>query len=410
MDVVHGLVFVCLFLIALCAITHYFRNSRLPVICWVVLFGVGYGMLQKFALPVFPRVHLSSDVILYIILPVLIFDSSRKLRIKIALKVALPSVLLATFGIILSMFTMALPIWFFTGLPWMDILFFSAIMSATDPVAVSAIFKVFSVPEKLKMLVEGESLLNDGTAIILFSLLFGKVVEGQELMFSQGMLMFVGAVGLAILMGVAAGWMCMALMRNWKALTDHFIGPLMPLLFVYLVFCAAQAGLNVSGVIAVMATTITMKLISIKYPKEVRVKHEQMGFYRNFWDFLSVLANSILFFILGAEIGNHSADIHWKLILVSLGALLLSRSVVVYGFGAVFRIFRIPIPLAWQHVLNLGGLKGALSVALILMIPEDYIYRDFFLLSALVMCLFTLVVNTFGLWIYIKKTDLKEAD
>ena len=179
MNVVHSLVFVCFFLIALCAITHYFRKSPLPVVCWVVLFGVGYGILQKFIPTKLPLIHLSPDVILYIFLPVLIFDSSRKLRIKIAMRVALPSILLATLGIILSAFVMALPIRLFSNLPWIDILFFCVIMSATDPVAVSAIFKVFPAPEKLKMLVEGESLLNDGTTVILFSLMFGKVVGGE---------------------------------------------------------------------------------------------------------------------------------------------------------------------------------------------------------------------------------------
>ncbi|MDF7826016.1 cation:proton antiporter [Pontiellaceae bacterium B12227] len=409
MDVVHGLVFVCFFLIALCAISHYFRNSPLPVVCWVVLFGTGYGIVQKFTLTELPWIRLSPDVILYILLPVLIFDSSRKLRMKIALRVALPSVLLATLGILLSMFAMALPIRLLTDLPWMDVLFFCAIMSATDPVAVSAIFKVFPVPEKLKMLVEGESLLNDGTTVILFSLMFGKVVEGHELLFSQGVLKFVLSMGAAILMGMAAGWACMALMRNWKALKSHFIGPLMPLLFVYLVFCAAQAGLDVSGVMAVMAATITMKLVLLKYPKEIMPGRELVEFDRDFWNFLSELANSILFFMLGAEIGAHSCEFHWRLLLISLASLLMARSVVVYGFGAALRLVRIRIPLAWQHVLNLGGLKGALSVALVLMIPQDYAYRNLFLLAALVMCLFTLVFNTLGLRVYMKKADLGEA-
>ena len=95
--------------------------------------------------------------------------------------------------------------------------------------------------------------------------------------------------------------------------------------------------------------------------------------------------------------------------LISLGALLIARSVVVYSFGAAFRLVHLRIPLAWQHVLNLGGLKGALSVALILMIPPEYAYRSLFLISALVMCLFTLVVNTLGLRVYMKKADLNEV-
>lgn len=409
MNLVHGLVFVCVFLIGLCAVAHYSRNSRLPFVCWVVLFGVGYGVLQKFTLHVLPRIQLTPDVILYIFLPVLVFDSSRKLDLKEVEGVAMPAVLLATFGIVASMFLMALPIRLFTDLPWIDILFFCGIMSATDPVAVAAVFRVFPVPEKLKMLLEGESLLNDGTTVILFTLLFGRVIEGHPLVFEQGILFFVLSIAGAVLLGGAGGWLCATLMRDWKALKSHFIGPLMPLIVVYLVFCAAQSLLDISGVIAVMATTITMKLVVLRYPKSELPRHCEIEFYRGFWDFISDLANAVLFFMLGAEIGTHGDEIAWRLLLISLIALLFSRSAVVYFFGYLFRLLNVRIPLPWLHVLNFGGLRGALSIALILMIPDEYVYRNAFLLAALVMSLFTLVANTLGLRAYLKKADLAEV-
>ncbi len=89
--------------------------------------------------------------------------------------------------------------------------------------------------------------------------------------------------------------------------------------------------------------------------------------------------------------------------IVVIAALLISRSVVVYGFSALFRLFGIRLPASWQHILNLGGLKGALSVALILMLPEEYVHRNMFLCAALGMSLFTLVGNTLGLRLYLKK-------
>ncbi len=96
---VKGLVFACLFLIGLCAIEHHFRFSRLPYISWVLLFGVGYGILNKTVFPHLPELDLSPDMILYIFLPVLIFDSSRKLDLGMAREEALPSFLLASLGI-----------------------------------------------------------------------------------------------------------------------------------------------------------------------------------------------------------------------------------------------------------------------------------------------------------------------
>ena len=409
MDMVQGILFVCCFLVGLCAIAHYTRNSPLPFVCWIVLFGIGYGFLQKYTVKNLPWIHLSPDVIMYVFLPVLIYDSTRKLDLKAARAEAIPSLLLATLGILAGMFVMAVPVRLFSGLSWLDCLFFCSIMSATDPVAVASVFKVFPVPEKLKMLVEGESLLNDATTVIVFTLMFERIIHGQELNFRAGLVFFAGSVIGAVLIGAVGGWVCASLLRHWKALKSQFITPMMPLLFVYLVFCIVQGMLDFSGVIAVMSTTLTMKLVVLRFPEEELPCDELIGFYRGFWDFLSDLTNAVLFFILGAEIGAHSADIRWRLVVTSVVALLLARSVVVYGFGALFNVIRTPIPVSWMHVLNLGGLKGALSVALIMMIPTEYAYRNSFLLAALVMSLFTLIVNTLGLRVYLKKADLGEA-
>ncbi|MDZ8120121.1 cation:proton antiporter [Pontiella agarivorans] len=409
MGVESHLVFVCIFLIGLCATSHYFRKSPLPIVCWIVLFGIIYGFLQEHLITQLPRIFLNPDVILYLILPVLIFDSTRKLRLKEAEAVVWPATVLATLGILVSMFVMAMPLLVFTKIPGMDLLLFCGIMSATDPVAVSAIFRVFPVPEKLKMLVEGESLLNDGTTVILFSLLYTRVIEGHDLIFADGVMQFVLSVSAALLLGVTAGAGCVLLMRSWRALKDHFIAPLLPLIAVYLVFCAAQGGFDVSGVIAVMAATLTMERMVRKIPRAEMPNHMDTRFYKGFWDFLSELANSILFFILGAEIGSHTDAFQWSLILISLVALLFSRSVVIYGFGVLFSVFRFRLPLSWMHVLNLGGLKGALSVALILMLPVDYRFRNVFLHTALVLSIFTLVVNILVVRGYLKKADLNVA-
>lgn len=409
MELVKGLVFTCLFLIGLCAVEHHFRFSRLPYICWMVLFGALYGVLNQTLLPGLPGFHLSPDVILFIFLPVLIFDSSRKLDLDMARVEVVPASVLATAGILVSMAVMGVLLRFVTGRDWQDVLFFAAIMSATDPVAVAAVFKQFPIPEKLKTLIEGESLLNDGTVVILFMLMSGKVLEGKSIASEHGVLVFVLSVIGAVVLGALTGWGGALLIRRWKALKDHFIGPLLPLLIVYLTFCLAQAGLKISGVIAVMSTTITMRLSYGRFRPDEIPSEVQIGFYREFWEFLGALANAVLFFMLGVEIGAHYYDINWMVMPGVIIALLLSRSVVVYGFGALFRAGGIHLPMPWQHVMNLGGLKGALSVALILMIPPDYIYRNLFLCAALAMCLFTLIANTLAMRVYLNKTTLDEV-
>lgn len=409
MELVKGLVFTCLFLIGLCAVEHHFRFSRLPYICWIVLFGALYGILNQTLFSGLPGFKLSPDVILFIFLPVLIFDSSRKLDLDMARAEVVPSSVLATVGILVSMVVMAVPLKLITGREWLDVLFFSAIMSATDPVAVAAVFKQFPIPEKLKILIEGESLLNDGTVVILFMLMSGKVLEGKSIASEHGLLVFAASVAGAVLLGALTGWAGAWLMRKWQALKDHFIGPLLPLIIVYLTFCLAQATLEISGVIAVMSTTIVMRLSYRRFRRDEIPSEVEIEFYRGFWDFLGDLANAILFFMLGVEIGSHYYDINWMVMPGVIFALLLSRSVVVYGFGALFRAGGIQLSMPWQHVMNLGGLKGALSVALILMIPETYPYRNLFLCAALAMCLFTLIANTLAMRVYLKKANLTEG-
>jgi CPA1 family monovalent cation:H+ antiporter len=409
MGLVKGLVFVCLFLIGLCAVEHHFRFSRLPYICWVVLFGALYGILNTSVWPGLPRFHLSADVILFIFLPVLIFESSRQLDLAMARTEAIPAFVLATAGVLISMGVMAVPLRFLTGGSWSDVLFFSAIMSATDPVAVAAVFKQFSIPEKLKTLLEGESLLNDGTTVIIFMLLSGKVLDGKSILAEHGVLVFAISVIGAVLLGALTGWGGALLIRKWKALKDNFIGPLLPLLIVYLTFCLAQASLELSGVIAVMSTTITMRLCYARFRPDEIPSEIQIEFYRGFWEFLGELANAVLFFMLGVEIGVHYYEISWLAMPGVIAALLLSRSVVVYGFGALFREGGIRLPRPWLHVLNMGGLKGALSVALVLMIPEEYPYRNRFLCAALAMSLFTLIANTLALRVYLRKTKFNET-
>ena len=409
MGLVHGIVAACLFLLLLSAIEHHFRRSKLPYLCWMVLFGMGYGMIQIQMGKAIPDLRLDPDVILYCFLPLLIFDSARKIELKTAEAVALPSILLATVGVVLSMFVMAVPVSMATDLPWMDILLFTGIMSATDPVAVSAIFKEFPLPRRLRMLVEGESLLNDGTAVILYTLLGKQVLQGEILTLPSVSVFLLLSTGSAVLIGICAGLGGAWLLKRWKALKDHFIGPMLPLLVVYLVFCVTQYSLDFSGVIAVLCATMTIRVMFFRYWMHDLPKRCELEFYDELWDFIGSLANAVLFFLLGVEIGSNLGDLGWTMILVGILALVLSRSVVVYAFGVVFRLMKLDVPLSWLHVLNIGGLRGALPVALVLMLPVDYPYRNAFLGGALSMGVFTLVFHPLAMRAYLKRSDLSDA-
>lgn len=413
MSVVEAVVAMSVFLIGLCALEHYTRNSRLPYVCWVLLAGLVYGFLLRGPLPNLPPLQhlLSPDIVLYVFLPLLIFDSSRKLGIESSKEVALPSFLLATLGLVLNMFVMAGILYGFAKIigftiGWIDVLLLCGIMSATDPVAVGSVFKVFPIPLKLRMLIEGESLLNDGTTVIIFMLLRNIVLDGKHFSLLPTVGMFTVSIVAAAAIGIIFGFVGFWLLRRWRALNDNFIAPLLPLLFVYLAFALAQAQFEISGVIAVVAATLTFHVIFNRLDSNEVPPEKEKDRYFSLWGFLNDMANVLLFFVLGVEMGLHTGRIAHFIVLVGILALFVARAVTVYGFGALARSSSMRLPLSWQHVLNIGGLRGALCAALVLMMPHDYQYRGLFLYIALSLSLFTLIVNPLLMRAYLKKADL----
>ena len=397
--------FICLFLFAVSFIHHYFRNSSIPSVCWVLLAAVGYGFLNHHLHLRLPEVLIEPDIVLFVLLPVLIFDASRKIPIRELKSVIFEVGFLATFGVVGVAFIIGVLFAYFTKIPIIDAIFFGAIMAATDPVAVSAIFKNFTFPEKLNVLVEGESLLNDGTAVILFTVLSAVILEGLPFSLGHSLITFGKSVVGAILVGGIIGTGFSLLIRKWKEVHEQFIGAVLPIVAAYLTFVITEHYLHVSGVISVMAATMAMTY----FHSALYHSHKEKGkdsYFNKFWDFLGDLTNKILFFILGASIGVHLYDIPWRFAPLLIIILLLSRTLVVYVAGYLFKVVRIPLHMPWLAVINLAGLKGALSVALILLIPKEYQFRMLFHCSAFVMILFTLIGNSIAMRWYLNRVSL----
>jgi CPA1 family monovalent cation:H+ antiporter len=241
-------------------------------------------------------------------------------------------------------------------------------------------------------------------------ILSGIVLDGKEFHLLESIGFFSMAIAGAAAIGVVFGLAGSVLLRSWHAFSDHFIAPLLPILFIYLAFAMAQAGFEISGVIAVMAATITFRVIYIHLHRDESPSEKERERYLGLWDFMAGLANVLLFFVLGVEMGIRiqiGGLPHWA-VPAGIAALIIARVAVIYGFGLLTRSTRMRVELPWLHVMNIGGLRGALSVALVLMIPLDYHYRDVFLYMALSMSLFSLIVNPLVMRIYLKKADLSE--
>ncbi len=403
------ILFICLFLFGVSAVQHYFRNSIIPEVGWVLIAGIVYGIANANLRINLPVVDVEPDIVLFLLLPVLIFDSARSIPLKVLKQVSFHAGFYATIGVVVTMLMLAFPFSLITKIPIWDAIFFGAIMAATDPVAVAAIFKNFTFPERLNVMVEGESLLNDGTAIILFVVLSSFILDHHVLSISAFISKFLISIIGATIFGLAMALLTTFIMRKWHEIHDKFIGAVVPLIAVYMSFAVAEHFLHVSGIITVMVCTMAMTQFHSRLESKCTKYNEIDRYFNDFWNFLGDLANKILFFILGSAIGMHLTKVPWQLAPLFIIILIVSRVVAVYSGGLLFKIMKRPLPGSWLNVLTIAGLKGALSVALILLIPTSYAHRELFLCAAFIMIFFSLIVNSLVMRFYLNRVTLEDV-
>jgi CPA1 family monovalent cation:H+ antiporter len=332
------------------------RRLRIPYTVALVVVGLLLSLQQ------FIHVTLTPELILALLVPPLVFEAAfhlnlGELRRNMApiLVLAVPGVLLTTLvvgGIVSAGVNMALPL----------ALLFGALIAATDPVSVVALFRAVGVPKRLSVLVEGESLFNDGTAIVLFQILLAVALGGQ-LGVAGATIEFIRVSAGGILVGLALGWLVSLLIAR---IDDYLIETALTAALAFGSFLVADR-LNVSGVLAVVAAGLINGNLG---PRGMSPTSRIVII--NFWEFVAFLANSFVFLLIGLDTNFSLLASGWQAILWAVIAVLLARAVVVYGLGGlVSRFSSAPIPMSWQHVLNWGGLRGAISLALALSLPAE---------------------------------------
>lgn len=396
-----SLVGVCLFLFFIATLRHYGRNSFLPPESWILLAGLVYGYLQHYHLPALPVVELSPTLVIWLLLPILIFASGRNISPRALSKEWLSIFSYAGLGVVMTLFLIGIPLSWALKIPLLDGLFFAAAVAATDPSAVAAIFQRFTIPERLSILLEGESIFNDGTAIVVFGLLGSLVLASQQLNLGQAFIDFGWSILSAIPLGIALGWVAGRLVDHWQE-QNKFSGLTLTIVIAYGGYIIAETVLHASGVIAVLCTALAF--VRFRSKGDSPRKGE---LFVGFWEYLETLAGSVLFFALGVAVGGHEFPLSWAIPGVIL-MLLGSRVVVVYGLALLLNLVRQRVALSWQHILLLGGLRGAVSAALVLMIPYDYAYRIEMLCLVFVLCLYTLVVHPPLLRLYLQRGTIDD--
>jgi CPA1 family monovalent cation:H+ antiporter len=370
-------------LLAAASIALIAERLRIPYTVALVLGGLLLGTAKvPFLSPLQPGHRpdwLTPDVILILFLPALVFEGSVKFDVRELLRNLAPLLLLANAGVLIAALVTGGVVAWCGGLPLPAALLFGAIIAATDPISVLALFKDLQVDPRLSLLVEAESLLNDGTAVVLFGILAAGL--GGTLDLAAGAVQFVLAVAGGALLGAALGFLAS---RVTRSVDDPQIEITLTTILAYGSYLAAQH-LHLSGVIATAAAGLTLgahvgpagTAAEDRAPGARTVMSDRTRTaMQSFWEYISFVMNSLVFLLIGLEVHPQALWAHRRAVLVAVAAVLLGRALSVYLLVPLSNLRGEKIPLRWQHAAVWGGLRGALALALALSLSPANPYRE----------------------------------
>lgn len=329
------------------------QRLRIPYTVGLVLVGLGLAFFGRI-----PLEPIAPELILALLVPALVFEAAYHLDIT-ELRRNLPVLLMLVIpGVILTTLLVGGLVSFGTGMALSTALVFGALISATDPVAVVALFRTLGVPRRLQVLLEGESLLNDGTAIVIFNLMLAFALTGSFNLIS-GIGEFVVVAGGGILVGVLFGMLVSYLIGK---IDNYLVETTLTTVLAYGSYLIAEEVLGVSGVLAVVAAGLATGNIG---PKGMSPTTRIVIF--NFWEYAAFLANSFVFLLIGLQIDLGLLVNYLPAIAMAVVAVLLARLVIIYGLSWVGKT----IPMSWKRVMFWGGLRGAISLALALSLSAN---------------------------------------
>ncbi|MCB9851083.1 MAG: sodium:proton antiporter [Phycisphaerales bacterium] len=319
-------------------------------------------------LPWAPRVEstgFSKELIFFVMLPPLLFQGSLHMNLSRLLAHFWPIVTFAVVGVLLSTFVIGGVFWLVGGIgSVMVAMLFGAMITPTDPVSVLALFRECKVPDDLKYLVEGESLFNDGTGVVIFTIILGLIVEGGEFAAGNALLSFVLVVTGGLLVGLVFGGATFFLLNR---LEDHLLENALCLVLAYGAFWVAEV-VHVSGVIA----TVVAGLLIGNYGKRLSMHEKTIKTIDSFFESVDFLINSLLFILIGLELQHvvrESLSDKIVPILAAILGLIVARALCVYPLYWVLNLGGTQRPKRWAHVLFWGGLRGSIPIALLLGLP-----------------------------------------
>ncbi|ATB28781.1 Na+/H+ antiporter [Melittangium boletus] len=362
------LAFVLLFSIAT-AVAIVARYFKFPYTVALVVAGLTLGAVHLFDPP-----HLTKELLFAILLPGLIFEAAFHVEFRKFWKNKMAIHALAIPGLVASGAITALILSPVVGglhlvedFGFIHAFVFASVIVSTDPIAVVGLFKALGAPKRLAVLVEGESLLNDGTAVVLFTLILA-VANGAQFTVGGATLDFIRVAGMGGLIGCALGF---GISQVIQRIDDAMVEITLTMIAAYGSFVVAEH-FHYSGVIATVAAGMLCGngVASTSMSPTTRVA------VASFWEYLAFALNSVVFLLIGLEVQLSSLLASWKPVLLAYVAVLIGRAVVVYGVSGLLRFTSEKMPWRWSAVLTWSGLRGAISMVLVLGLPDDFAHRE----------------------------------
>jgi CPA1 family monovalent cation:H+ antiporter len=343
----------------------------------------------------FADLPLGSETFVYVFLPLLVFEGALASDVRRILEDAAPILMLAVIATLVTAAIVGLALWPFAGLPLVVCLLLGAVIATTDPAAVIAMFRDVGAPGRLTRLVEGEALLNDAAAIVLFSVLLGIIASGHRPVVGSAAVQFVVSFLGGAVLGAIAGRAFLQVIP-WTR-DDRLAEGTLTVALAYLVFIAAERLLHVSGVVAVLAAGLTVNGFG-----RTRIAPYNWSFLTDLWEQIAFWAHSLVFLLASILVPKLLFELR-------LHDLVLVAVLVVAAFGARLAVLFLLLPLltfsklmqpistAYKLAIAWGGLRGALTLVLALSVTEDSALPDevrrFVAVLATGLVLFTLLVN-----------------
>lgn len=346
-------------------------------------------------------VKLTPEFIYDIILPPLLFEAALNIHWQELRHDIVPIMVLSIFGVLVSAAFVAWGTTYFLGWPLTASLVFGVLIAATDPVAVIAMFKDNGVKGRLRLLVESESLFNDGVAAVLFALVLTWAMGIADVTPLYVVHTLGIKVGGGIMIGAVSGIAAVLIAGH---ITDHLVETAITTLVAYGSFLLAEH-IHVSGVLAtVMAGLIMGNPDILKNGKATNTLSERgHAFILDFWEFIAFLANSLIFLLIGLRVAAISFPVLGAVTILVILLVILSRALAVYPLCLPLSRSKWAIPLRHQHILWWGGLRGALGIALSLSLPDSLAFHDEIVTATFAVVVFSVVIQGVTMPLLLKK-------